>query len=309
MTTGVLDDRIGSFSDISRNFGGIRRLELGLPFQPGSVNVYLVPQENGWILVDCGMNMSTTLSAYADAGIRWPDIRQTLLTHVHPDHSGLAARIRELTGAPVRMHRREEDVLKSFRVPERWLAWQDTILREAGVPEPSRGAIQYVTSHLQQLFPAMEADSYIEDGEVIHTALGPMRAMLTPGHSPGHICFYLPEKKILLAGDQLLKLRAPHVEWNPEGNALAEFREALEGISNLDVEWVLPSHGRPYRGHRTRVETILNHSREMDVQIRSLQANGFGSAHDLAGAFWSRTLEPFEHRNAVFEILAYLQRN
>src|SRR5438552_4580336 len=91
---------------------GIRRVELPLPFQPGSVNVYLVPQESGWILVDCGMDMPASLWAYEDASIQWQDIRQTLLTHVHPDHSGLAARIRELTGAPVRMHRREDDVLK-----------------------------------------------------------------------------------------------------------------------------------------------------------------------------------------------------
>jgi len=289
-----------------QSFGGIRRLELRLPFQPGSVNVYLVPQENGWILVDCGMNMPATLSTYQDAGVRWSDIRQTVLTHVHPDHSGLAAQIRELTGAPVRMHRREEHVLKSFRVPEPWLAWQDEILREAGVPEISRSSIQDATLQLRQLFPAMDADSYIEDGEVIPTALGPMQAMLTPGHSPGHICFYFPEKKILLAGDQLLKPRAPHVEWNPDGSALSGFRESLERISNLDVDWVLPSHGRPYRGHRARVESILNRSREMEEQIRDLRAGGINSAHDLAGAFWNRTLQPFEHRNAVFEILAYM---
>jgi glyoxylase-like metal-dependent hydrolase (beta-lactamase superfamily II) len=206
------------------------------------------------------------------------------------------------------MHRREEDVLNSFRAPEAWLAWQDDILREAGVPEPSRGSIQDATLQLRRLFPAMEADSYIEDGEVIPTALGPMHAMLTPGHSPGHLCFYFPDKKILLAGDQLLKLRAPHLEWNPEGSALAEFRESLEGISNLDVDWVLPSHGRPYRGHRMRVQAILNHSREMDVQIRNLQASGIDSAHALAGAFWNNALEGFEHRSAVFEILAYLQQ-
>src|SRR5689334_17562118 len=79
------------------DLGGIRRVELPLPFQPGSVNVYLVPQEEGWILVDCGMNMPDTYSVYESAGIEWPRIRQTVLTHVHPDHSGLAARIRELT--------------------------------------------------------------------------------------------------------------------------------------------------------------------------------------------------------------------
>ena len=166
---------------------------------------------------------------------------------------------------------------------------------------------QRIEKWRSSLFPALEADSYIEDGEVIPTALGPMQALLTPGHSAGRLCFYFPKKKILLAGDQLMKPRTPHVEWNPEGSALAEFRASLEALSHLDVDWVLPSHGRPFRGHRTRVEVILNHSREMDVQLRNLRASGIDSAHDLAGAFWNRTLQPFEHRSAVFEILAYLQ--
>src|ERR1041385_1855478 len=99
---------------------GIRRVALPLPFQPGSVNVYLVPQEDGWILVDCGINMPEALPAYEAAGMRWTEIGETVLTHVHPDHAGLAARIRELTGAPVRMHRREEDMLKGLETPRQW---------------------------------------------------------------------------------------------------------------------------------------------------------------------------------------------
>jgi glyoxylase-like metal-dependent hydrolase (beta-lactamase superfamily II) len=252
--------------------------------------------------------MPSSLTTYEEAGIRWSDIRQTVLTHVHPDHSGLAAQIRELTGAPVRMHHREAQVLKNLRVPEPWLAWQDDILRQAGVPEPERSHIQVASLRLQRFFPAMEADSHIRHEEVILTDVGPMRAMLTPGHSPGHLCFYFPDKKILLAGDQLLKPHAPHVEWNPLGCALADFRASLEGISNLDIDWVLPSHGRPFNGHRARVEAILNHSREMDAQIRNLRASGIDSAHDLASAVWNRCLQRFEHRNAVFEILAYLQQ-
>ena len=206
------------------------------------------------------------------------------------------------------MHRREAHVLKSLREPKPWLAWQEEILRQAGVPEPERDDIQVASLRLQKFFPAMETDSHIQDGEEILTDLGPMQARLTPGHSPGHLCFYFPDKKILLAGDQLLKARAPHVEWNPMGCALADFRASLEGISNLDIEWVLPSHGRPFHGHRARVEAILNHSREMDAQIRNLQASGIDSAHGLARAVWNRGLQRFEHRNAVFEILAYLQQ-
>ena len=286
---------------------GIRRVELPLPFQPGSVNVYLVPQDDGWILVDCGMNMPAALPAYEAAGIRWTEIRQTVLTHVHPDHSDLAARIRELTGAPVRMHRREEDVLRGLETPRQWLSWQDGVLHGAGVPADARGSIQHEFRRMCALFPAMAADSYIEDGEIIPTALGPMQALLTPGHAAGHMCFYLPERRILLAGDQLLRPRTPHLEWSEQGCALAEFRASLERLARLDVDWVFPSHGRAFGGHRPRIESLLNHSREMGTRIRNLQAAGLGSAHDFALAYWNRPMAAFEHRTAVFEMLANLQ--
>ena len=198
--------RMESSAGVVKDVGGIRRVELPLPFPPGCINVYLVPQEGGWILVDCGMNLPDSLPAYESAGIPWSDIRQTLLTHAHPDHSGLAARIRELSGAPVRMHHREEGALKSLREPEHWLGWQDEILRQAGTPAAMRVRFEDASLGLRGLFPNRVADSYIDDGEVIPTRLGPMRAMLAPGHSPGHLCFYFPEAKILLAGDNFSSL-------------------------------------------------------------------------------------------------------
>jgi glyoxylase-like metal-dependent hydrolase (beta-lactamase superfamily II) len=56
---------------------------------------------DGWILVDCGVDIPSVLTAYELAGVQWSDIRGIILTHVHPDHSGLSARIRRQTGAPV----------------------------------------------------------------------------------------------------------------------------------------------------------------------------------------------------------------
>ncbi len=287
--------------------GAIRRLELPLPFQPGTINVYLVPQGDGWILVDCGMKLPSVLAAYETAGIRWPDIRQIVLTHAHPDHSGLAGWIGELTGAPVRMHRREGNVLNSLREPASWLVRQNEILRQAGVPAAQRVRIESASLRLRRHFPQQAADSHIEDGEILSTELGPMRAMLSPGHSAGHLCFYLPEAKILISGDQLLKVPTPHLEWDPEGCALDEFRASLEDISRLDAQWVLPSHWRPFRGHRTRIASVLADTYEMEAQIRRLQACGAESPWELASAFWNRPLHPFEERNAVFEMMAYLQ--
>ncbi len=292
---------------VEQDFGGVRRIELPLPFRPGYVNVYLVPLEDGWILVDCGMDLPDVTSAYEKAGIDWSSIRQTLITHSHPDHSGFAERIRRLTGAPVRMHHHEDAFLNTMRTPTEYLAWQEEVLRRAGVPESALGGIWKSCLQMNSFFPAISADSYIEDGEIIPTALGPMQALLTPGHTRGHLCFHLPDAKILIAGDQILNPRTPHLEWDSETDALAEFRVSLERLQQLDPEWVLPSHGRPSSGREARIRALLEHSREMAGQIARLQSEGSCSPHELALAFWKRPMSAFEHRNAVFEMLAYLE--
>jgi glyoxylase-like metal-dependent hydrolase (beta-lactamase superfamily II) len=304
----VQPDRRSMWAEPDQDFEGIRRVELPLPFPPGSVNVYLVPQEDGWILLDCGVNVPSVLSAYKLAGIEWTDIRQIILTHVHPDHSGLSARIREVTGAAVRMHRNEQEILWGVSDPEPWLDWQDGILSDAGVPQDMRHNIRGATRELRSFYPDVAADSYIEHGDLIPTALGLMQALLTPGHSRGHLCFYFPERRILLAGDQLLRPNTPHVEWYREGCALDEFRASLKAMAQLDVEWVLPSHGRAYRGHKQRIDSLLEHSLDMEARIRDMVARGMDVPHDLASAAWRVPLPPFEHRNAVFEVLAYLQQ-
>jgi glyoxylase-like metal-dependent hydrolase (beta-lactamase superfamily II) len=291
-----------------QDLGGIRRLELPLPFPPGSVNVYLAPAEDGWILVDCGIDIPRALSAYALEGVDFQDIRQILLTHVHPDHSGLSARIRDRSRAPLRMHRNEQEVLWELRDAERWMDWQDCILTGAGVPRETRTEIRDATRELRSFYSAVEADSYIEDREVISTAAGPMHAILSPGHSPGHLCFYFPEKRILLGGDQLLRPSSPHLDWHPSGFALNEFRASLTALRGLDVDWVLPSHGRAYSGHRNRVDALLEHSRDLDLRIAALLAEGVCTPQGLASAIWRMPLPAFEHRNAVFEVLAYLQQ-
>src|SRR5689334_13237259 len=87
---------------------GIHLLDLPLPFELAQINVYLVNLPDGYLLIDCGLKTRASLDALS-AGIHalgadWRSIRQILLTHIHPDHIGLAPRLLELTGARLIMH-------------------------------------------------------------------------------------------------------------------------------------------------------------------------------------------------------------
>src|SRR5690242_7145249 len=111
-------------------------LALPLPFELKSVNVYLVKLEDGYMLVDCGMEteaaFETLRGAMAERGIDWREIRQILLTHMHPDHMGMAARLLELSGAQLAMHQAEARQLQLVTGGGRRIPWLDETYRQAG---------------------------------------------------------------------------------------------------------------------------------------------------------------------------------
>src|SRR5260370_24771695 len=95
-------------AELREVYPGVLALALPLPFELESVNVYLVRLEDGWLMIDCGMEtdaaFETLRAAFELRGIDWSEIRQILLTHMHPDHMGMASRLLELTGAELAMH-------------------------------------------------------------------------------------------------------------------------------------------------------------------------------------------------------------
>ena len=90
----------------------------------------------------------------------------------------------------------------------------------------------------------------MEGGERIAVKSGLLEVVHTPGHAPGHLCLFSPEKRFLISGDHLLKAITPNIAWRPEEDMLARYLESLEAMKPLDVDWVIPSHGKPFQGHR-----------------------------------------------------------
>ena len=88
--------------------GGIRRVTLPLPTRPGHVHSYLLPGEDGWIVVDTGVGLPDAKETWAAAldGVGGR-VARVFITHFHPDHVGAAADLHELTAAPVHQGDRE----------------------------------------------------------------------------------------------------------------------------------------------------------------------------------------------------------
>ena len=290
---------------------GVYLLELPLPFSLGIVNVYLVRRADGWLLVDCGMNTEPCYNALERAleglGVAWREIRTILLTHIHPDHMGLARRVMSLTGAPLMLHRADAKLLAEVAQVNRFLAWQHQIFVSSGVPAEMLAALDATHSEVEKSLYRLDPDVALEGGETIETAGGELRVIWTPGHSPGHVCLYDAARRVLFAGDHMLEHISPNIGWHDDHDALGDYLNSLDRIAELEVDLILPAHGAPFRGHREWVaKTRAHHAERCELLLGGLDGQS-KTAAELIPFVWNRQLSPFHYRFALFEALAHLE--
>jgi glyoxylase-like metal-dependent hydrolase (beta-lactamase superfamily II) len=284
------------------------------------INVYLIEGSKGYLLVDSGWNTDksfATLHNYLlKIGAGFEDIMQIVVTHVHPDHYGMAGRIKKLSGATIAMHQIEKGFIEPRYISmEELLHQTDRLLIASGVPRDFADKLRDATVGLEQYIVPTLPDITLRDGETITTGKFSFRVIWTPGHSSGHICLYEPEYKILLSGDHILPKITPNISVNPQSieNPLGRYLKSLQEIRQLEVKLTLPGHDRPFTQLVPRIDEIIRHHGHRNMEI--LEAIGFRTktAYQIAQKIsWGdhngwKDLPPFHQRMAIFETLAHLE--
>lgn len=197
-------------------------------------NVYIIAEPDGLTIVDAGLPgaQKRILAAIAALGHAPHDVRHILLTHQHVDHIGALAALAAATGA------------------ETWASVGDTPAIEGRAPyEMPRGPIGLAIRVL--MMPRLKPGSIahvVREGDLlpVFSAEGGLRVVETPGHTLGHIAFYLPARKLLFAGDAVrssggrLPVSPPLLNTD---SAMA--LESVRKLAAMEIEACLPGHGAP----------------------------------------------------------------
>ncbi|MBI5085252.1 MAG: MBL fold metallo-hydrolase [Acidobacteria bacterium] len=291
--------------------GGVWRIPLTMSFGPPYINVYLSPCPEGWMLIDAGMPTAQAFdelaSALAEIGVEPSGLRHIVATHLHPDHCGLAPRLRDLSGAKIWMHRADADLLlklKSTRESQEILA---KAMEEAQTPQALRGPVLATYEKLLAAFPALSPDAYLEDGLELESWLGPLRVLHTPGHAPGHCCLWAAQFGYLFSGDHVIEEISPHIGWLPGEDALGSYLDSLDRLDALEVEKILPSHGVPFESLREWTARAREHHAGRAAEILRLQQDGADCVDDIIRRLWPRELRPLDYKLALTEVLAHLE--
>ena len=199
------------------------------------VFVYVFESDRGVYLVDAGWNTDDAYAAL-EAGLKFAgyemgDVQGVMVTHIHPDHYGLAGRIREASGAWISLHPADARLIQDRYIePTDLLERMGQMLRRMGAPEAEIATLTSVAMPVRPLVDPVLPDILLEDGDRPEVSGWDLSAIWTPGHTPGHLCFWEPRHELLLTGDHVLPRITPSIGLEPDPNVspLADFLASLE---------------------------------------------------------------------------------
>lgn len=283
------------------------------------VLVYCIKGDDGYTLVDCGWNTDEAWSALteqlAQIGADVKDVAHLIVTHIHPDHYGLAGRLKQTAGCEVVLHEREGGMIDSrYTHPEQLLEHMKVWLRRQGVPRDLASELHGASMPARQFVVEAEPDRRLKGGEKLRVGPYTLEALWTPGHSPGHICLVERDAGFMMTGDHVLPGITPNVSLHPQqvGNPLADYIESLEKVKAFGIAKGLAAHEHIIDDLPKRIDELEEHHRVRLEEMLTTMTKGAETAYEVAAAVvWATgtfdTFSPWQQRAAISETLAHLE--
>ena len=235
-----------------------------------------------------------------------------LITHGHPDHHGLTARL--AAAAPdawIGMHQDEMAQLPANHAPDvgddrGWLVAR-------GVPADVAAEITIDQAAIRRFATMPAPTRVIGDGDAVPLTGRSLRAIWTPGHTPGHLCLHDEDLDLLLTGDHVLPRISPNVgmQAHTARPPLGPYLHSLDKLRGYDSAEVLPAHEWRFRGLAARVDALVEHHAERCAEVEAvLRDHGPSTAWEVTGRLtWSRgwsQIKDMQRRAALTETAAHL---
>ncbi len=321
---------------------GVRWLRMPLPFALNHVNLWLLRDQiegpdgslQGWTAVDCGIADDTTRAAWEQVmatQLEGLPVLRVLVTHMHPDHVGLAHWLTQRWSHPA------SAIDPGFEC-RLWMSATDFAAARLGSRADTAmggdAAAAFVASHgltdahalaqirararfYASMVPQVPATyCRLMDGGVVDigsTQSGGRYAwqcLAGYGHAPEHIALHSPALHVLIAGDMLLPRISTNVSVDylePEANPLALFLASLERMRALPADTlVLPSHGKPFRGLHARIDQLQQHHADRLAEVMDACTMEPRTAADLLPVLFRRPLDVHQTTFAMGESIAHL---
>lgn len=293
---------------------GVRWARIPLPMDLNHINVWIIEDRDGCVVVDTGMAASMGKDAWdriaRDVFAAKP-LKGVFVTHIHPDHIGLAGWLQERFQAPAWMSARTHAMATA------------ALSGDAG---PFTIAESFFHMHglgdLSQLAPMLKPERFIKMTSglpnvaqfVADGASAPWGsewiALETNGHAEGHLCLANEKLRVLISGDQVLPTISSNISFtfrSTDPNPLGSYLSSLERLRTLPPDTlVLPSHGAPFYGLHQRIDDLTRRHHEQFDKLVALCIEP-KTAAEVLPRMYRRELKGVHLFLALGEALAHLE--
>lgn len=295
---------------------GVHWLRMPLPFVLNHINLWLLEDDAGWVIVDCGVATDETRLLWdqvLQARTGGAKVSRVLVTHCHPDHAGNAGWLTERLAAPLWMSQAEYLTAHAWRDDSAGFthaSWVE-FARAHGLDEARIASLEVRGSRYKHNVPEFPHSYHrLLDGDKITIGGRVWEVVMGYGHAPEHASLYCAELDVFIAGDMLLPRISTNISVSsvtPGDDPLGQFLDSLARYRNLLSErsLVLPSHGLPFRGAHERITQLEEHHR---IRLTEMEEACVAprSAAELISTMFRRPLDPFQTFLALGETLAHL---
>ena len=317
--------------------GGVLWAKMALPFALNHVNVWLLRDEiddaydgsaapgsnkrQGWSIVDTGVDNADTRARWEQifaSSLGGLPVLRVIVTHMHPDHIGLAHWLCErwnarlwISATDFHIARLASSASAGFGGPlsAAFMATHGMADRE------SVAGVGLRSDYYKSLVPELPATfRRLLDGASIDIGSGRARhawsCHVGYGHAPEHMAFHDAAGGVLISGDMVLPRISTNIsviDIEPEADPLTLYLDSIERMRSLPADsLVLPSHGRPFKGLHTRIDQLQAHHAERFAEALEACAEAPLSAFDLVPVLFKRKLDLHQMTFAMGESIAHL---
>jgi glyoxylase-like metal-dependent hydrolase (beta-lactamase superfamily II) len=291
---------------------GVRWLRMPLPFALDHINLWLVAEGDCWAAVDTGLG-NEEIRAYWRTLLAEHPLSRIVVTHLHPDHLGLAAWLQEETGTQIWMTLGEfasAHLMHTDTQPWSIAATQAFFLRH-GLPIEKLASFAADKGAYRRGIPSLPVTyQRLNDGDRLRIGDHDWEIIVGYGHSPEHASLYCDDLHVLISGDMLLPRITTNVGVAPQAPEVDGLRLYLQSIARLRRlpadTLVLPSHGRPFHGLHARIDHLeAHHAARCDALIARC-AEPRTAAELLATLFDRALSDGHQYFFAMGECIAHL---
>jgi len=305
---------------------GVRWIRMALPFALDHINLWLLRDtldgREGWTVVDCCITRDEAKAQWEQlfaTGFEGLPLLRVIVTHMHPDHIGLAWWLCQRWSTPEHpcrlwMSATDYNLARVGSAGTNGFGGDSAALFFAshGLRDPvSMDKIRERASYYPTLVPAVPRQfRRLMNGDALAIGGRTWRCISGHGHAPEHIALYCDELKLLIGGDMMLPRISTNVsvfDMEPEANPLQLFLQSIDKFKALPADTLtLPSHGKPFTGLHRRIEQLHAHHRDRLAEVLQVCTEQPCSAADVLPVLFKRALDLHQTTFAMGESIAHL---